>query len=121
MRVAVMGQKPPLAFNTVAELTKSQMSLLKREAVEVFEAMKMESAFVDWLKEKEPVLHNDYRVLFRAGGFEPLMEFLTRGSRCTKINDMLAALTHIPIEKLRSWGNKSPQRSQRSAIFAASN
>jgi hypothetical protein len=49
------------------------MPLPKREAVNIFEAMKMESAFVDWLKAKKPVRHNNYRILFEHGALEPLM------------------------------------------------
>jgi hypothetical protein len=50
--------------------------------VEVFEAMQMETAFVDWLKVKEAMHHNNSRALFEAGALEPLMGFLTRGSIC---------------------------------------
>jgi hypothetical protein len=45
----------------------------KREAVNVLEAMKMESAFVDCLKEKEAMHHSNYHVIFEEGALEPLM------------------------------------------------
>jgi hypothetical protein len=35
--------------------------------------MKMESAFVNWLKDKEAVHHNNSRLLFEEGALEPLM------------------------------------------------
>jgi hypothetical protein len=49
------------------------MPLLKREAVNVFEAMKTESAFVNWLKEKEAVHHNNYHVLFEEGAPDAIL------------------------------------------------
>jgi hypothetical protein len=58
------------------------MPLPKRKAINVFDAMKMESAFVDWVKEKETVHHSDHRVLFEEGALEPLMQFLARCAIC---------------------------------------
>jgi hypothetical protein len=39
-------------------------------ATKVFEAMKMEGAFADWLAEKEVIHHNNYRALFEAGALD---------------------------------------------------
>jgi hypothetical protein len=77
------------------------MSLLEKKAVEVFEAMKMYSAFVDWLKEKAGVHYNNDRVLFKAGSLELLMKFLTRRSIYPRLMTWLAALSRLPIETLR--------------------
>jgi hypothetical protein len=52
---------------------RSQILLPKREAVNVFEAMYMESIFVNWLNEKDAVHHNNDRVLFEERALEPLM------------------------------------------------
>jgi hypothetical protein len=63
---------------------RSQIPLSKIEAVNVLEAMKMESAFVDWLKEKEVLHHNNYRILFDEGALELLMQFLARRAICDR-------------------------------------
>jgi hypothetical protein len=57
------------------------MNPLDAEAIKVFEAMKMEVEFVDWLTEKELIHHNNYRALFVAGALERLMEFLVQGAK----------------------------------------
>jgi hypothetical protein len=79
------------------------MPLPKREAGNVLEAMKMESACVDWLKGKEAVHHNSSRVLFEDGAGEPLMQFLIRRAICPQSMAGLAPPTHIPTKTLRSW------------------
>jgi hypothetical protein len=72
-------------------------------ATKVFEAMKMEGAFVDWLAEKEAIHHNNYRALFEAGALEPLMEFLAKGEIVQGAMGKLAGVTHIPIEMMKNW------------------
>jgi hypothetical protein len=61
---------------------RSQIPLPKRESVNVFEGMEMKSAFVDWLKEKEAVNHDNARLLFEEGALERLMQFLARRAIC---------------------------------------
>jgi hypothetical protein len=103
MLSAATGQIRPIIQQTCAYLMRSQMPLGKREAVNVFEAMKMESAFIDWLKENEAVYHNNYRVLFDEGALEPLMQFLARTTLFPQSMTWPALLAQIPIEMLRSW------------------
>jgi hypothetical protein len=76
------------------------MPLPKREDVNVFETM-MKSAFVDWLKEKETVHHNNYHVLLEEGPLDPLMQFLTGRAMCPEPMTCLTSLTHIPIDTPR--------------------
>jgi hypothetical protein len=88
----------------------SLMPLPKREYGNAFEAMKMESAFVDWLKAKEAVHHNTYRILFEQGALEPLMQFLARSAIGPQLIIWLASFTHIPILAKRLLKDPSHRR-----------
>jgi hypothetical protein len=45
----------------------------EKRSCKCMRAMKMELAFVDWLRDKETVDHHNYHFLFKEGALEPLM------------------------------------------------
>jgi hypothetical protein len=72
------------------------MPQLNREAVEVFEAIQMKSAFVHWIKDKEAGHHNNSRVRFEAAVPRSLT-FQSRGSELReKISSEIPTIARIP-------------------------
>jgi hypothetical protein len=80
MLSAASGQMRLIIQQTCVHLMRSQMPIPEGDAVYVFEAIEMESTFVDWLNDPEAVHRNNCRVLFEEGALEPLMQFRARGA-----------------------------------------
>jgi hypothetical protein len=70
-----LPERRVLVTNLMYRIRITAMNPLDAATTRVFEAMKIEAAFVDWLGGKEAIHHNNYRALFEAGALEPFVEF----------------------------------------------